>query len=183
MIVGSSFMHILILILSLFLFVGLVIYLALEPESRKRITGIAFFISVVGGTIFYSCYYVDEALKSSESPFMAILPTLIAVGRMFVGVNGPFDGVVAAVKSSFKLSQNIATFFYWLIHFLAYYSMASAAILAHGEGVVRRIRFWLNMIRDIELIYGVNDTSIGIGKNLSEKKGTQVIYVGKAKED
>ncbi len=175
--------HLLLLILSLVLFVGMVIYLALEPNSRKKITGIAFFITVVGGTFFYSCYYVDEAIKNGENALLSILPTLIAVGRMFVGVNGPFDGVVGSVISSYGFSKDVSTFFYWLVHFLAYYSMASAAILALGEGVIQRIRFWLNMIRDIELIYGVNDTSLGIGRNLAEKKGTQVIFVGKARED
>lgn len=180
---GITGMHLLVLVLSLVMFAGLVIYLALGVESRKRITGISFFIAVIGGIFFYSSYYVEMAAVNSESPMMAILPTLIAVGRMFVGVNGPMEQIVGIAQGLLKVPLEVCTFFYWLVHFLAYYSMASAAILALGEGMVRRLRLLLNMVSDIELIYGVNDTSLAIGRVLSEKRGTQVVFVGKASEE
>ena len=108
-----------VIALSAAIFLALILYLTLDSDSRERLTGTTFFIAAVGGIVIYGFSYA----RTVGGP-IAVLRTVIDVGRMFVGVNNLNVFVTAVGEGSPLLLP------FWVIHFMAYYSMASAAIKA-----------------------------------------------------
>lgn len=157
-----------VVILSSAIFVAIILYLAVNQDNRERWVGMTFFIASVGGLCIYGASYANGA----PSIMVAIFRTVVDVGRMFAGVNNVavFQAVVGE-KSPWLI-------IFWVVHFLAYYSMASAIIMAVAKTTLKRIRGWFLRINDVDLIYGINDNSIAYGTNLSGKKKTSIVYVG-----
>jgi hypothetical protein len=156
-----------VIALSAAIFLALILYLTLDSDSRERLTGVTFSIAAVGGIVIYGFSYA----RSVGGP-IAVLRTVIDVGRMFVGVNNVTVFTMAVGEDSPLLLP------FWVVHFLAYYSMASAAIQVLGKGAIRKLRTMFLRIRDVVLIYGINESSIAYGRQVAANRHVSVVFVG-----
>ncbi len=156
-----------VILLSMAVFLAVMLYLTINEGNREKWVGIAFSIAAIGGLIIYGYAYS----KSPDVGLVEVFRTVIDTGRMFAGANNASAFTEAVGKGSY---WHIA---FWGIHFLAYYSMASMFILVLGKSVIRRFKSWLLRINDVELIYGINDSSLAYGRTVSEGKRVSVVYV------
>ncbi|MBR3306553.1 MAG: hypothetical protein IKI75_04780 [Lachnospiraceae bacterium] len=158
-------------------FFALVVYFALEKDIREKLLGVSFLLASVGGIILYGfCYSYDHEGILELS--VAVLRTLVDVGRMFVGVNNEAEFSKVLNQTGISYAAGISVF--WIVHFLAYYSMASAAILALGKGVVREIRKAKLGLKDVVLIYGITDSSLAYGRQTVQNRDCSVVFAGRA---
>ena len=166
-----------VILVSAALFLVVVLYIALEQEQREKITGIAFAVAAIGGIISYGFSYAHE--QAGFLPQMsAVLRTLIDVGRMFVGMNN--EAVFKTALEKTGMTGSVWVVLFWSFHFLAYYSMASAAILTLGKGAIRRLRQLLLHIRDVVVVYGVSENSLSFGRHIASDKHKSIVFVGHA---
>ncbi len=166
-----------VILISAAFFLALVLYFALEQEHRERITGIAFFIAAAGGIVIYGFAY-SHGHNSMFDRVTAVLRTLIDVGRMFVGMNN--EAVFREALAKVGATDSLWLFVFWGAHFFAYYSMASAAVLALGKGAIRKLQQLLLNVRDLEIIYGITDSSLTLGRHVASDKHKSVIFIGRA---
>ncbi len=166
-----------VIMLSAAVFLALILYVALEQEQREKVTGATFFLAAIGGIIIYGFIY-SHGRQGVFEHMSAILRTLVDVGRMFVGANN--ETLFLQVLEQNGVNKGAWSFLFWCSHFLAYYSMASAAILALGKGAVRNLQIILLGVRNVELIYGVNENTLAYGRNRVKTKKTSVVFVGTA---
>ena len=166
-----------VIMLSAAVFLALILYIALEQEQREKVTGATFFLAAIGGIIIYGFIY-SHGRKGVFEHMSAILKTLVDVGRMFVGSNN--ETLFLQVLEQNGANKGAWSFLFWCSHFLAYYSMASAAILALGKGAVRNLQIILLGIRNVELVYGVNDNTLAYGRNRVKEKKWSLVFVGMA---
>ncbi|WP_029320798.1 hypothetical protein [Butyrivibrio sp. AE3004] len=163
---------ILIILISAAVFFSIALWLAVDSEHMAKWTQIAFFIAIIGGLGIYGI--INASIYSAE-PLSAVLRTVVDLGKMFGNTGGDnYEKFTRAVGSSHLISL-----FYWLIHFFAYYSLVSAVIMLIGDGVLRKLRTFFLMIHDIEIIYGINEHTIAIGRELVKNGKVSVVYVGK----
>lgn len=161
------------ILLSAAIFLAILRYSATKPERQGRMVGAMFIFSAVGGLIQYSQIYAQRVTDAS-SLFTSILQTLISVGRIYVGAN-------ESKSIPPELAENsLWMICFWVIHFLAYYSMASAAIILLGKNVIRWARFMVMRFKDIELIYGVNADTVSFGGTLAKDRHKMVLFIGNA---
>lgn len=162
----------LIIMISSAVFLALIIWLTVDTEHVKKWTGIAFLIAIGGGIFIYGTIDADQF---SSMPIIAVLRTVVHVGKMFGNAgDGSHDSFVGIVGDN-----TLTSAFYWMVHFFAYYSVVSAVILVIGRDIVRGFRTWLLRIHDIELIYGIDDDTISLGEALADKKSISLVFVGK----
>ncbi|MCR5475272.1 MAG: hypothetical protein K6F28_08735 [Lachnospiraceae bacterium] len=154
-------------------FLAILRYSAIKPEHQGKMVGAMFVISAVGGLIQYSQIYMDKVTGPS-SLFISILQTLISVGRIYVGANES-----KSIPPQYA-ENSIWMICFWIIHFLAYYSMASAAIILLGKNVIRWARFMIMRYKDIELIYGVTPDTVSFGGTLAKEGRRMVLFIGNA---
>lgn len=164
--------NLLIIMISSAVFLALIIWLTVDTEHVKKWTGIAFLIAIGGGIFIYGTIDADQF---SSMPIIAVLRTVVHVGKMFGNAgDGSHDSFVSIVGDN-----TLTSAFYWMVHFFAYYSVVSAVILVIGRDIVRGFRTWLLRIHDIELIYGIDDDTISLGEALADKKRISLVFVGK----
>ncbi len=166
-----------VIIFSAAVFVALILYIALEQDKRERFTGITFFLATTGGILLYGFSYATDGRNLVED-VSGMFKTLVDVGRMFVGMNN--EPVFARMLDAKGYNRDIAYLCFWSIHFLAYYSMASAAILTLGKGAARKVQLWLLNIRDVQLLYGITDSSLSLGRHMASNLHYSVVFVGQA---
>ena len=166
-----------VILVSAAFFLALILYVALEQEQREKITGVTFFLAAAGGIVIYGFSY-SHGHKGIFDHLTAILRTLIDVGRMFVGVNN--EKVFTDALAQMKIFDDGWLFLFWIIHFLAYYSMASAAVLALGKGAIKKLQQFLLNVRDIELIFGITESSLVLGRHIATDRHKSVVFVGRA---
>lgn len=159
--------YISIILISLALFSAMVLFLTMNQDNRERWVGISFSIASLGGLIIYGYSYS----KSPDWGAVEVLKTIIDTGRMFAGSNNERVFTAQVGEGSPWL------ILFWLIHFMAYYSMASVFILVLGKSAIRKIRSWLLRINDVELIYGINESSLAYGRTVSDKERVSVVFV------
>ena len=155
-------------ILSAALFLAMVLNLAMKPKYSARLTTACMVVALIGGLAIYGAGYA----QSTESLALTMIRTPLAVTRMFVGVND-----LSAVDGTTFVRGQGGLVFFWLIHLLAFYSMASAAMITIGAEALRSLRLLLSRRGELTLIYGINDRSIDLGQECLEQSGGAVILV------
>ncbi len=160
--------YIVVVLLAAAVFAAVILYLAFNQEQRERWLGFTFGIASVGGIAIYGTAHAHEATNLVA----AIFETVVDVGRMFAGINNvsAFEKLVGADSKWMIL--------FWSVHFLAYYSLASAIIMTVAKGMLKKIRTFFLHINDVELIYGITDNSLSYGRNIADKDHTSIVYVG-----
>ena len=160
-----------ILILSAALLLAMVLNLSLKPAFSARLTTVCMLTAVVGGLVFYGCGFAE----TTGDLLLSVIRTPMAVIRMFVGVNE-----LSAVAPSRLLSSAPGLVLFWLLHLMAFYSVASAAMLSLGAQALRHLRLLLSLRGDLTLIYGINENSIALGRECLEAGGCAVVFVAES---
>ena len=157
-----------VVILSTALLLAMVLNLALKPSFSARLTTICMIIAFAGGVLIYGVGFAE----STGDIGLSMIRTPFCVIKMFVGINdyGSIEGT-SPVGTPFRIVL------FWIIHLLAFYSMASAAMFTLGEEALRYLRMILSAKGDLTLIYGINDRSISLGKECREQGAGSVIFV------
>ena len=157
-----------VVILSTALLLAMVLNLALKPSFSARLTTICMIIAFVGGVLIYGVGFAE----STGDIGLSMIRTPFCVVKMFVGINdyGSIAGT-SPVATPFRLIV------FWIIHLLAFYSMASAAMFTLGEEALRYLRMILSAKGDLTLIYGINDRSIDLDKECREAGTGSVVFI------
>ena len=137
-----------VVVMSTALLLAMVLNLALKPSFSARLTTICMVIAFAGGVLIYGVGFAE----STGDIGLSMIRTPFCVIKMFVGINdyGSIEGT-SPVGTPFRIVL------FWIIHLLAFYSMASAAMFTLGEEALRYLRMVLSAKGDLTLIYGIND--------------------------
>ena len=149
-------------------FLAAIVNLAVDSRFRQTLTGVSILCALLIGSVSYGYgYAVTQGLN-----LISLIRALLAVCRMFVGVND-----LGSVSAAPLFSRPAFLAVFWTAHFLAYYAMASAAIATLGEKLMRRIRFTLLRRGPLLVIYGVNASSVTYGRRMAREKHRTVLFV------
>ncbi|MBR3200644.1 MAG: hypothetical protein IKG17_04820 [Mogibacterium sp.] len=157
-----------VVILSTALLLAMVLNLALKPSFSARLTTICMIIAFAGGVLIYGVGFAE----STGDIGLSMIRTPFCVIKMFVGINdyGSIEGT-SPVGTPFRIVL------FWIIHLLAFYSMASAAMFTLGEEALRYLRMILSAKGDLTLIYGINDRSIKLGRECRKAGAGSVVFI------
>lgn len=157
-----------VIVLTTVLFVGLILLLATKPKYAAKITGTFFAVIAVGGLLLYGYGFA----VTEESLPLAVVRALLAACGMFMGKND-----LSAIADAPLMQHGWMHLIYWILHLLALYTTASAAITAVGAEALKKLRLLLARRGQMNLIYGINDDSLELGKQLMRQKNSVVVYV------
>ena len=151
------------------LFLGIIINLAMKKENSAKVTGVCIAVAGVSGLFIYGYGY---GLAFADNLPLAVIRSLMAVWGMFVSKND-----FSIISGTPLFSSQGAVLYFWLVHLMAQYATASAAIATIGARTLRRLRLWLACFGNLSLIYGVNEDSVAFGRQLAETPGNNVVFV------
>ena len=144
-----------VVILSVALFLALIANLALKPAFSTRLTAKCMIFAALAGLVIYGVGFAE----TTGSLAVSILRTPLSVTRMFVGINE-----LSAIEGSTPVRTPMGVTIFWLVHMLAFFSTASAALVTIGAEVLRRLRLLLLRRGDLVILFGINDNTINVGK-------------------
>lgn len=162
-------MTLLFILLSALFFFALILNLAAKPKFTRGLIGAFTFLSAVGGLIFYGTgfsYVLEDHVQ-------IVTRTVFAVCRMFAGVND-----LSSISAAPIFQNRIAVTLFWLVHFMAFYAMASATISAIGASALKKLKYWLQRYGSSVIIYGVNSDTVEFGRSLVAAGTKNIIFVG-----
>lgn len=154
---GGVFLKPAIILCSAAVFLALILNLAAKPRFTKKLNGIFVLIAAAGGLFFYGSGFAYVL----SDPLQMIVRTIFDVCRMFAGVND-----FGAVSSAPVFQNQAAVTVFWLVHFMAFYAMASATISVLGENALKKLKFWIQRYGDSTVIYGLNEESASLARSL-----------------
>ena len=156
-----------VVILSVALFLALIANLALKPAFSTRLTAKCMIFAALAGLVIYGVGFAE----TTGSLAVSILRTPLSVTRMFVGINE-----LSAIEGSTPVSTPAGVTIFWLVHMLAFFSTASAALVTIGAEVLRRLRLLLLRRGDLVILFGINDNTINVGKECLAQ-GSSVVFI------
>ena len=162
------------ILLSAVLLLAMVLNLVLKPAYSARLTTACMTIALVGGLLIYGAGYMENI----GDLMITVIRTPFSVIRMFVGVNE-----LSAISGTTFVKNKTGLVFFWMVHTLAFYSMASAAMFTLGAAALRKLRMLLSRRGDLVLIYGINENSIALGNDCLSHSRCSVIFVADAVSD
>ena len=151
------------------LFLALILNLALKKENSAKVTGFCIAVSAVAGLIIYGYGF---GIAYADNLPLAVIHCLMAVWGMFVSRNN-----FAIVSGTPMFASAQAVLFFWIVHLMAQYATASAAIATIGARALRRLRLWMACFGQMSLIYGINEDSVSFGRQLAGKGKNNVVFV------
>lgn len=160
--------NITVVVLSAALLLAMVLNLALKPSYSARLTTVCMLIAFIGGILFYGVGFAEK----TGDIWLSMIRTPFCVIKMFVGIND-----FASIEGSTFVATEAGIVVFWVIHLLAFYSMASAAMFTLGEEALRYLRMVLSGQGDLTLIYGINQNSIKVGQECREAGSGSVVFV------
>lgn len=141
-------------------FLAIVVSLASHRRQAARITWGATFLAALGGFFVYGYGF---SCKTGFLPLAVVQAVMASLG-MFLGRSD-----FSAVSGTPLFLSPISQFFFWIIHFLALYATASAALTTIGAEFLHRLRLLLVCRGDLSLICGVNVDSVAFGELLAAR--------------
>ena len=147
-------------------FLAAILSLAMSKAANGRLMGVCAVVSIVVGIYFYGYTY---SYRDGFSVAI-VLKTLLAVCRMFGGVNDA--GTVGAVP---LFANGTAMSLFWAGHFLAFYLTASAAITVLGKRMMKYLRTAMLHWGDLCLVYDASPDSIRLAGE--RRKGRAMVLV------
>lgn len=155
-------------------FCAIIMCLAVPPRITKKLIGTFAVISALGSFVVYG-YGYGYACELKDIP-TAVLKATFAVCRIFVGSNSWGD-----IKD--HNWTELFQFVFWLLHLMAVFTSASAVITTLGSRLLRKLRLWILRGKDIAIIYGLNESTLGFGQELIEKDTPFVLFVDQSPTD
>lgn len=159
---------ILVMIVTLISFLAIILLLAAKPKYAGKITSTFIVIAGLGGIFFYG--YGFSATLDNQG--LAFIRALLAVCGMYVG---KMD--IGSISAAPLMQHTYMHILFWIVHLLALYATASAAITTVGAQALRKLRLWLARRGTLHLIYGVSDDTLTLGKQLLQQKRGSVVFV------
>lgn len=138
-------------------FLALVVALVASRRLASRLAGAATVLAALGG--FFS-YGYGFACQIPNAPLASLRSVLACLG-MFLGSSD-----FSAVSDTPFFSSYPAQILFWFLHLLALYATAEAALIAIGDGALRRLRILLFHHRDLDLIFGSDQDCLSFGSRL-----------------
>lgn len=160
--------YIAVIILATGLFLAMILLLASKPKFAGKLTGAFIVIAAIGGSLFYGYGF---AVTQSNFP-LAVIRALLGICGMFVG---KMD--ISSISDAPLMQHLWAQLLFWVVHLFALYATASAAITTIGAEALRKLRLWLARWGRLNLIYGVSDASVALGKELLVQKHCSVVFI------
>ncbi len=157
-----------VVILSTALLLAMVLNLALKPSFSARLTAACMIIAFIGGVIIYGVGFAE----STGDIGLSMIRTPFCVIKMFVGIND-----YGSIAGTSPVATSAGLIVFWIMHLLAFYSMASAAMFTLGEEALRYLRILLSAKGDLTLIYGINERSISLGKECRNAGAGSVVFI------
>ena len=157
-----------VVILSAALFLALIANLALKPSFSTRLTTRCMVFSALAGLVIYGVGFAE----ATGSLAVSILRTPLSVTRMFVGINE-----LPSIEGTAPVSTPAGLAVFWLVHMLAFFSTASAALVTIGAAALRQLRLLLLRRGDLVILYGINDNTIAVGKECLAQGGSSVVFI------
>lgn len=148
---------------------AVVVLLTADPKISKHLTAAAGVLALTSGLLVYGYGYLTVSL----SPLEAMLRTVFAVCRMFIG-----EADFGDISEAPLFSQKWATIICWCAHVLAFYATSSAAISFLFSSAIKKLRIRLAVRKNLHIVYGVNSNSVDFGQALAEDTGATPVYVG-----
>ena len=142
--------------------------MTMKPSFFSKLVVVCMAVSVAGGLIYYGFGYYEV----SRSLPLTALRTPVFVFRMFMGVNE-----LSTIGGTRLVSTLAGQTGFWLIHLLAFFSVASAAMNTLGAEALRQLRFLLSRRGDLTLIYGINERSIALGRECLATGKSSVVFI------
>ena len=162
-------MSITIILFSALLFCAMILNLAAKPKFTRGLIGACALISAIGGLILYGIGFQHTL----SDPVLRIVRTVLAVSRMYAGIND-----YASVSAAPLYSQTVWQTLFWIVHLMAFYATASASISALGSAALKRVKYWLQRYGSSVIIYGISDDTVEFGRSLMSGDVHNIIYVG-----
>ncbi len=160
--------HLIVTFSTAVLFLGMILLLAAKPRYAGKITGTFIALVAVGGLVLYGYGF---AVTIDNLP-LAIVRALMAVCGMFMGRNE-----LSAIADTPLMQNEWMHLVFWLLQLLALYATASAAITTVGAEAPKKLRLWLARHGQLNLIYGIHDDTLSLGKQLVSHKKSVVVFV------
>lgn len=148
--------------------VAVLLTMTLRPSFFSKLVVACTIISVCGGLFFYGFGFY----AATRSLPLTVLRTPVTVFRMFMGINE-----FSAIEGTWPVSAVPGVLIFWLLHLLAFFSVASAAMNTLGAEAVRQMRFLLSRRGDLTLIYGINDKAITLGQECLATGKSSVVFI------
>lgn len=149
-------------------FIAIILLLATKSRVASKVTSGLIALAAISGLLIYG-YGFSQTLDDFP---LAVVRALLAVCGMFLGKNE-----LSAISGAPLMQEPWAQTIFWLVHLLALYIIASAAIVAVGAEALKKLRLWLARRGRLNVIYGINDDSLSLGKQLSMSKGESVVFI------
>lgn len=149
-------------------FVAMILLLTTRSKITGRLSGALIATTAICGLLLYGYGF---AYTTEDLP-LAVIRALFAVLGMFLGKTD-----LSSIEDTPLMQHTWAQVLFWLLHLLALYIIASAAIVAVGSEALKKIRLWMARRGHLHLIYGVNDDTLRLGKQLAHQKGNAVVFV------
>lgn len=150
------------------LFFVLILLLSVKPSISKKITVGAIALAGISGFFIYGYGYA----YITDNLILASLKALLAVCGSFVGKN-EFSSI-ASVPIMQTLGMKI---FFEFIRLSALYATASAVITTIGQEALKKMRLFFVRSGRINVIYGICDDTLSLGRELAHKKKGIIVYV------
>ena len=167
-------MEITVLVFTAALFLAMVMSMASKPKILSRINGFILAFVAVSGIVLYSLGYA-QTVAASGNTVTAILRATLAVCGMFLGKND-----WSVVSSAPLFAAKAMVVYFWFVHMLALYLMASAAIAAVGAEALKKLRLLLARRGKLILIYGADPEAIQFGASLNSEKDASVVFISES---
>lgn len=162
---------------TLAIFLIMILQLALAPAYNTRLMGILLGISVLGGVLVYGYGY---GAVFARDPMTAALRSLLSVCGMFVGKNDLGEFLKEGQRVA-QFENHGFLFFFWLVHLLALYTTASAAITTVGRELLKRMNLLFTLRGDLALFLGTDPQSLEVGEQC-RREGMSVVFVDRQPE-
>ena len=162
-----------VVLLSTALFLALIANLALKPSFSSRLTMRCMVISAMAGIVIYGIGFAE----ATGNLMVSVMRTPLCVTRMFVGVNE-----LASIAGTSPVRSQLGITVFWLVHMMAFYSTASAAMVTLGAAALRQLRLLLSRRGDLTLLFGINDNTIAVGKECLARGGSSVVFIAESAE-
>lgn len=160
-----------VVVLSAALLLAMVLNLALKPSYAAKLTTLCMVAALIGGLVIYGVGFAE----STGDIGLSIIRTPFCIIKMFVGIND-----FASIAGTSLVSTPLGVIVFWLVHLLAFYSMATAAMFTLGEEALRYLRILLSARGDLTLIYGINEKSINIGQECHKAGADAVVFIAES---
>ena len=164
---------------SVIIFLVITICLAFPPRFTRKVLFWMAAGTALAALGIYGCGYTYNYIHQAEDSrdlFLCVLHTVFDSCRIFGGSSN-----WAAISAAYHDKPYMESIF-WVVHLLALTTSASAIIVSLGAKLLRRIRLWLLRLRNITLIYGLNENTLEFGRQLAKADKSAVLFIDRSEQ-